>query len=147
MASVNKVILVGHLGRDPETRYLPSGTAVCNISIATSEVWKDKESGEKKERTEWTRCSMFGNTADAAGKYLKKGSLVYLEGSLRTSKYQKDGVDHYSTEVRVDRMQFLDRKASSGSGSADDYAAASGSSRKPGGKDGGASTMDDDIPF
>jgi single-strand DNA-binding protein len=106
MASVNKVILVGNLGRDPETKYLPSGDAVCNFSIATSETWKDK-AGEKQEATEWHRISAFGKLAEICGQYLKKGSTVYIEGSIKTRKYQKDGVDHYSTEIRADRMQMV----------------------------------------
>ena len=109
MASVNKVIIVGNLGRDPETRYLPSGEAVTNISVATTETWKDKTSGEKKEATEWHRISFFGKLAEIAGEYLKKGSQVYVEGQLRTRKYQdkETGKDRYSTEIRADRMQML----------------------------------------
>jgi single-strand DNA-binding protein len=110
MASVNKVILVGNLGRDPETKYLPSGDAVCNFSIATSEAWKDK-AGEKQEATEWHRISAFGKLAEICGQYLKKGSTVYIEGSIKTRKYQKDGVDHYTTDIRADRMQMLGGKA------------------------------------
>lgn len=108
MASVNKVILLGNLGRDPEIRYLQSGEAVCNFSIATTEKWKDKASGDMKEATEWHRISAFGRVAEIAGEYLKKGSPVYIEGSLRTRKWQdKDGKDQYTTEVRVDRLQLL----------------------------------------
>lgn len=109
MASVNKVILVGNLGRDPETKYLPSGDAVCNLSIATSETWKDK-SGEKQESTEWHRVATFGRLAEVCGEYMKKGMTVYIEGRIQTRKYQKDGVDHYSTEIRADRMQMLGGK-------------------------------------
>ena len=113
MASVNKVIIVGNLGRDPETRYLPSGEAVTNISVATTETWKDKASGEKKEATEWHRISFFGKLAEIAGEYLKKGSQVYVEGQLRTRKYQdkETGKDRYSTEIRADRMQMLGSRA------------------------------------
>lgn len=107
MASVNKAIIVGHLGRDPETRYRDSGDAVTSISIATSEQWKDK-SGDKQERTEWHRVVFFGRTAEVAGEYLKKGSLVFVEGRIQTRKYtDKDGVEKYSTEIVGDRLQML----------------------------------------
>ena len=105
MASVNKVILIGNLGRDPETRFMPDGGAVTNTSIATSETWKDKN-GEKQEKTEWHRVAFFGKLAEIAGEYLKKGSQVYVEGRLQTRKWQdKDGQDKYSTEIVADRMQ------------------------------------------
>ncbi len=108
MASVNKVIIVGNLGRDPETRYLPSGEAVTTISIATTDTWKDKTSAEKKEATEWHRVSLFGRLAEIAGEYLKKGAQVYIEGSLRTRKWQdKEGKDRQTTEIRADTMQML----------------------------------------
>jgi single-strand DNA-binding protein len=110
MASVNKVILVGNLGRDPETKYLPSGDAVCNFSIATSETWKDK-AGEKQEATEWHRISAFGKLAEICGQYLKKGSTVYIEGSIKTRTYEKDGEKRYATEIRADRMQMLGGRA------------------------------------
>jgi len=108
MASVNKVILIGNLGADPETRYLPSGDAVTNIRIATSEKWKDK-SGEQQEHTEWHRVAFFGKLAEIAGEYLKKGSPVYVEGRIRTRKWQdkESGQDRYSTEIVADRMQLL----------------------------------------
>jgi single-strand DNA-binding protein len=107
MASVNKVILIGNLGADPEVRYLPSGDAVTNIRLATSETWKDKN-GEKQERTEWHRVAFFGKLAEIAGEYLKKGSQVYVEGSLRTRKWQdKEGQDRYTTEIVAERMQML----------------------------------------
>src|SRR5215831_14717252 len=115
MASVNKVIIVGNLGRDPETRYLPSGEAVTNISVATTDKWKDKASGEMKEATEWHRVSFFGRLAEISGEYLKKGSQVYVEGSLRTRKWQdKEGKDRYSTEIRGDVMQMLGRREGAG---------------------------------
>ena len=115
MASVNKVIIVGNLGADPETRYLPSGEAVTNIRVATTDRWKDKTSGEMKEATEWHRIAFFGRLATVAGEYLKKGSQVYVEGSLRTRKWQdKDGQDRYSTEIRGDVMQMLGRREGGG---------------------------------
>ncbi|MFM7226775.1 MAG: single-stranded DNA-binding protein, partial [Betaproteobacteria bacterium] len=108
MASVNKVIIVGNLGRDPETRYMPSGDAITNIAVATTDKWKDKSTGEQKEATEWHRISFFGRLAEVAGQYLKKGSQVYIEGKLRTRKYtDKDGVEKYSTEIVADVMQML----------------------------------------
>jgi single-strand DNA-binding protein len=153
MASVNKVILVGNLGRDPETRYLPSGEAVTNISLATTDTWKDKASGEKKEATEWHRVSFFGRLAEIAGEYLKKGSQVYVEGQLRTRKWQdKEGKERYTTEIRADTMQMLGSRSGSGepreqrepmmepkSGEAKAPAA-----KKPAGK---FDDMEDDIPF
>ncbi|MEK6243853.1 MAG: single-stranded DNA-binding protein [Pseudomonadota bacterium] len=128
MASVNKVIIVGNLGRDPETRYLPSGEAVTNISVATTDTWKDKTSGEKKEATEWHRVSFFGRLAEIAGEYLKKGSQVYVEGRLRTRKYQdkETGKDRYSTDIIADRMQMLGSRAGAGE--------ARGGSEEPGGE-------------
>src|ERR671918_2861213 len=115
MASVNKVIIVGNLGADPETKYLPSGDAVTNIRVATTDRWKDKTSGEMKEATEWHRIAFFGRLATIAGEYLKKGSQVYVEGSLRTRKWQdKEGQDRYSTEIRGDVMQMLGRREGSG---------------------------------
>ena len=108
MASVNKVILVGNLGKDPETRYAPSGDAITNITLATTDSWKDKSTGEKKEATEWHRVVFFGRLAEIAGEYLKKGSQVYVEGRLRTRKWQdKDGQDRYTTEIVADAMQML----------------------------------------
>jgi single-strand DNA-binding protein len=155
MASVNKVILIGNLGKDPETRYLPSGDAVTNFSIATTEKWKSK-SGEQQEHTEWHRISMFGKVAEIAGEYLKKGSPVYVEGRIRTRKWQdkESGQDKYSTEIVADRMQLLGSRGG-GSGGAEPMArepatAAAGGSSKPqaAGKKGGAfDQMDDDIPF
>jgi single-strand DNA-binding protein len=157
MASVNKVIIVGNLGRDPETRYLPSGEAVTNISVATTETWKDKASGEKKEATEWHRISFFGKLAEIAGEYLKKGSQVYVEGQLRTRKYQdkETGKDRYSTEIRADRMQMLGSRAGAGMPSDDSGGdpaprgagatkPAAAAAKKPAGK---FDDMEDDIPF
>jgi single-strand DNA-binding protein len=167
MASVNKVILIGNLGKDPETRYLPSGDAVTNISVATTDTWKDK-SGEKQEHTEWHRVAFFGKVAEIAGEYLKKGSPVYVEGRIRTRKWQdKEGNDKYSTEIVADRMQLLGGRggggesmmrepsgASSGggggggSGSGGGAAAGGGGAKAAPARKGGAfDEMDDDIPF
>ena len=108
MASINKVILIGNLGRDPENRYLPSGEQVTSIAVAKTESWKDKTTGEKKELTEWSRVSFFGKLAEIAGQYLKKGSQVYIEGRLRTRKYtDKEGIDRYATEIIADTMQMI----------------------------------------
>ena len=151
MASVNKVILIGNLGADPETRYLPSGDAVTNIRIATTDTWKDK-SGEKQEHTEWHRVAFFGKTAEIAGEYLKKGSPVYIEGRIRTRKWQdKEGQERYSTEIVADRMQLLGGRGAGGESMAREPAAATASAGAPKSsprKGGGAfDEMDDDIPF
>ena len=152
MASVNKVILIGNLGADPETRYLPSGDAVTNIRIATTDTWKDK-SGEKQEHTEWHRVAFFGKTAEIAGEYLKKGSPVYVEGRIRTRKWQdKEGQERYSTEIVADRMQLLGARGGGGAEPmAREPAAASagaGGGKPQQRKGGGAfDEMDDDIPF
>jgi single-strand DNA-binding protein len=128
MASVNKVILVGNLGRDPEVRYAPSGDAITNITVATTDQWKDK-SGEKQERTEWHRVVFFGRQAEIAGEYLKKGSQVYIEGSLRTRKWtDQGGQERYTTEIIADRMQMLG--ARSGGASMDAPAAPAGGGRQ-----------------
>ena len=108
---INKVILIGNLGKDPETRYMPSGGAVTNITLATSESWKDKNTGETQERTEWHRVVFFNRLAEIVGEYLKKGSKIYVEGSLRTRKWQdRDGQDRYTTEIVANEMQMLDSK-------------------------------------
>lgn len=155
MASVNKVILVGNLGKDPEVRYSPEGSALCNISIATTSQWKDKASGEKREETEWHRCVMYGRLAEIAGKFLKKGRSVYIEGRLKTRKWQdKDtGADRYSTEIVADQMQMLggkgdevDREAQPKRGGYADRKSAPAPAPAPSGG-GGLSDMDDDIPF
>jgi single-strand DNA-binding protein len=152
---INKVILIGNLGRDPETRYMPSGSAVTNLRLATSESWKDKTTGEQTERTEWHSVAMFGRLAEIAAEYLRKGSKVYIEGKLRTRKWQDktDGKDRYTTEIIADEMQMLDAKgggggmgASSGSGSsapARQSAVADADSGPPS----GGGEFDDDIPF
>lgn len=118
MASVNKVILVGNLGRDPEVRYSPDGAAICNVSIATTSQWKDKASGERREETEWHRVVMYNRLAEIAGEYLKKGRPVYIEGRLKTRKWQdKDtGADRYSTEIVADQMQMLGGRDGGGEG-------------------------------
>ncbi|MBS0486990.1 MAG: single-stranded DNA-binding protein [Proteobacteria bacterium] len=113
---INKVILVGNLGGDPETRYTPSGTAITSIRLATSESWKDKQTGEAQERTEWHRVDFFGRLAEIAGEYLKKGRQVYIEGKLRTDEYEKDGVKRWSTKIIADEMQMLGGKEGGGSG-------------------------------
>ena len=108
MASLNKCIFIGHLGQDPDTKYLPSGDCVTNISIACTEKWKDKQTGEQKENTEWVRVSFFGKLAEVAAKYLKKGGQVYIEGSLRTRKYtDKDGIEKYATDIKASEMKML----------------------------------------
>jgi single-strand DNA-binding protein len=117
MASLNKVLIIGNLGRDPETRYMPSGDAMTTIAVATTESWKDKQTGEKKEATEWHRVTFFGKLAEIAGQYLKKGSQVYIEGSLRTRKYtDKDGVEKYATDIRADEMKMLGSRQGMGGG-------------------------------
>lgn len=117
MASVNKVILVGNLGKDPEMRYMPNGDAVANITLATTDTWKDKTTGDKKEATEWHRIVFFRKLAEIAGQYLKKGSQVYVEGSLKTRKWQdKEGQDRYTTEIVADTMQMLGSRQGMGSG-------------------------------
>lgn len=117
MASLNKVMIIGNLGRDPETRYMPSGDAMTTIAVATTETWKDKQTGEKKDATEWHRIVFFGKLAEIAQQYLKKGTQVYVEGSLRTNRYtDKDGIEKYSTEIRADEMKMLgNRPGSNGS--------------------------------
>ena len=157
MASVNKVNLIGNLGRDPETRYTTGGDAVTTLNIATSEQWKDK-SGEKQERTEWHRVVLFARLAEIAGEYLKKGRSVYIEGRLQTRKYtDKDGVEKYSTEIVGDRMQLLGgREGGAASGGEAEFAgatagggrreSAAGSAPKGGAKK-NTEDFDDDIPF
>jgi len=164
---INKVILIGNLGADPETRAMPSGMTVANIRVATSENWKDKQSGENKERTEWHNVAMFGRLGEIAGEYLKKGSKVYIEGSLRTRKWQdKSGNDRYTTEIIANEMQMLDSRGGGGmgGGGGGDFGGSGGGGRgKPqqsppddfdqggppagGGSDKGGGEFDDDIPF
>jgi len=159
---INKVILVGNLGRDPETRYMPSGGAVTNVSIATSKGWKDRDSGEQKERTEWHRIVFFNKLAEIAGEYLKRGSKVYIEGELRTRDWEKDGQKHYTTEVVASEMQMLDSRGDMGGGGSSSGGQDSGQGGGPSaggsGSSGGSSPaddfgpppsddFDDDIPF
>ena len=121
MASINKVILIGNLGRDPEVRYTPNGSAICNISVATTRNWKDKTSGDKVEETEWHRVVFYDRLAEIAGEYLKKGRPVYVEGRLKTRKWQdKDGKDVYTTEVIADNMQLLGGREGAGGGDSGD---------------------------
>jgi single-strand DNA-binding protein len=163
MASVNKVILIGNLGKDPEVRYAPSGSAICTLAIATSRQWKDKTSGERQEETEWHRVSMFDRMAEVAAEYLKKGKSVYIEGRLKTRKWtDKEGVERYTTEIMADRMEMLGSREGGGMGGDDggDSApaprarpAAAAPARsapvaKPAAKSStGFDDMDDDIPF
>jgi single-strand DNA-binding protein len=151
MASVNKVILVGNLGRDPETRYMPNGEAVTNVTIATTDTWKDKATGEKKEATEWHRVVFYRKLAEIAGQYLKKGSQVYIEGSLKTRKWQdKEGQERYTTEIIADTMQMLGSRQGSGEAPAREREVAPAPAAAGGGKKPAASNfgdMDDDIPF
>lgn len=127
MSGVNKAIIIGNLGRDPEVRATQGGTAVCNFSVATSERWNDKATGEKKEQTEWHKVTCFGRLAEIAGEYLRKGSKVYIEGSLRTRQYEKDGVTHYSTEINARELQMLGGRESVG----DAAEPAQGKAQKP----------------
>lgn len=161
MASVNKVIIVGNLGRDPETRYATSGSAICNITVATSRQWKDKATGEKKEETEWHRVVFYDRLAEIAGEYLKKGRPVYVEGRLKTRKWQdKEGQDRYTTEIVAEEMQLLGSREGGGGGRGGDVefdsagaGAGAGAKGGAGAKTGGAGAkpktddFDDDIPF
>jgi single-strand DNA-binding protein len=162
MASVNKVILIGNLGRDPEVRYAPSGSAICNVTVATSRKWKDKTSGEKQEETEWHRVVFYDRLAEIAGEYLKKGRPVYVEGRLKTRKWtDKDGVEKYTTEIVADQMQLLGSREGMGEGEsrgggggpaarAAGGGAASGGGARPAAQkpaSTGFDDMDDDIPF
>ncbi|HEY8355048.1 MAG TPA: single-stranded DNA-binding protein [Methylophilaceae bacterium] len=156
MASVNKVILVGNLGRDPEVRYMPNGEAVCNFSIATTDTWKDKN-GQRQERTEWHNIVMYRRLAEIAGEYLKKGRSVYIEGRLQTRKWQtKDGQDRYTTEIIADQMQMLGGGREGGSAASfddmnQDYevppARPSAPASKPAAPSSSFDEFDDDIPF
>ena len=151
---VNKVILIGNLGADPETRAMPSGTTVANLRVATSESWRDKQTGEQQERTEWHRVALFGRLAEIAGEYLRKGSQVYIEGSLRTRKWQdKEGKDRYSTEIVGNDLQMLGGRAGAGGAGAAPVSAGAGSASPPAyaeestGSGSRSEEFDDDIPF
>ena len=139
---INKVILVGNLGRDPETRYLPSGGAGTNVSLATSRSWKDRDSGEQKEKTEWHRIVFFNRLAEIAGEYLKRGSKVYVEGELRTREWEKEGQKHFTTEIVGNEMQMLDSK-----GGSSDYETSNSSSGATPTSLSSTEIIDDDIPF
>ena len=145
---INKVILVGNLGADPETRYMPSGSAVTNLSVATSESWKDKQTGEQTERTEWHSVAIFDRLAEVAAEYLRKGSQVYIEGKLQTRKWQdRDGNDRWTTEIRASEMQMLGGRGSGGGsfgGGAPQQGGGGGGSAPP---EPAADDFDDDIPF
>ena len=171
MASVNKVIVLGNLGKDPEVRYMPSGSAICNVTVATSRQWKNKDSGDKMEETEWHRVSLFDRQAEIAGEYLKKGSSVYFEGRLKTRKWtDKEGVDRYTTEIIADVMQLLGSRQGAGGAGGDEEGGGGGHSERsapqraapasrpqasapapasrPAPKSAtGFDNMDDDIPF
>ncbi|MFQ5981988.1 MAG: single-stranded DNA-binding protein [Woeseiaceae bacterium] len=139
---VNKVIVIGNLGQDPDTRYMPSGSAVTNLRVATNESWKDKQTGEQKDRTEWHSVAMFGRLAEIAAEYLRKGSQVYIEGKLRTRKWQdRDGNDRYTTEIIADEMQMLGARSGAGAPAMSDSPPPS-AQPQPSGDD-----FDDDIPF
>ena len=139
---INKVILVGNLGRDPETRYLPSGGAVTNVSLATSRSWKDRDSGEQKEKTEWHRVVFFNRLGEIAGEYLKRGSKVYVEGELRTREWEKEGQKHFTTEIVATEMQMLDSK-----GGNSDFEKNNNSSIAAPSSLSSSDMVDDDIPF
>ena len=150
---INKVIIIGNVGGDPETRYMPSGSAVTNLTVATNESWKDKQTGEQKERTEWHRVAMFNRLAEIAAEYLRKGSQVYIEGKLRTRKWQdKSGQDRYTTEIIADEMQMLGGRGGSGGGG--NFGGGSQGGGQDSGQGGGNAPpqpgpddFDDDIPF
>jgi single-strand DNA-binding protein len=138
---INKVILVGNVGKDPETRYAAGGACITTVSVATSESWKDKQTGEQKERTEWHRVKFFGRIAEIAGEYLKKGSQVYIEGSLRTEEYEKDGVKKYSTDIVAQEMQMLGGRPGA------DSARQAPRDNSAGPRTSGGAVADDDVPF
>ena len=156
MASVNKVIIIGNLGKDPEVRYATSGSAICNITVATSRNWKDKTSGERQEETEWHRVTFFDRMAEVAGEYLKKGKSVYVEGRLKTRKWtDKEGVEKYTTEIVASEMQLLGSREGTGGDEAGGGQRSAPASRPAAGRpaataaksSSGFADMDDDIPF
>jgi len=152
---VNKVVLIGNLGNDPEIRYTPSGSAVANVTLATSSAWRDKQSGELQERTEWHRIIFFNRLAEIVGEYLRKGSKIYVEGSLRTRKWQdKSGIDRYTTEIIANEMQMLDSRGNVGNGNSNPNRAERGNQAtdspmmaEHGMPEGPSADFDDDIPF
>lgn len=147
MASLNKALIIGNIGQDPETRYMPNGDAVTNISVATTESWKDKATGEKKEQVEWHRCTFYRKLAEIAGQYLKKGSQVYIEGRLQTRKWtDKDGIERYTTEIIADTMKMLGSKQGGHAHQNDDDRPAP-RQQSAGRAAPNFSDMDDDIPF
>ena len=147
MNGINKVIIVGTVGRDPEVKYMPGGSAVVNLSVATSEKWKDKTTGEAKERTEWHRCTFYGRLAEIVGEYIRKGSKLYVEGKLQTRKWQKDGQDHYTTEVICFQMQMLGGKSAEQQEQGETDPAATGAAGKGAAPVDDSAPFDDDIPF
>ena len=146
---INKVIIVGNLGRDPETRYLPSGGAVTNVSVATSKSWRDRESGEQKDRTEWHRIVFFNRLAEIASEYLKRGSKIYLEGELRTREWEREGQKHYTTEIVANEMQMLDSRGGMEGGGGGNFGGSGGQSGRQQDDFGPppSDDFDDDIPF
>ena len=148
---INRVILIGNLGSDPDLRYMPNGNAVCNITLATSDSWKDKQTGQQQERTEWHRVSLFGKVAEIAGQYLRKGSKIYVEGRLQTREWEKDGIKRYTTEVIVDmggQMQMLDSKGDNAGGGQQAAARPAQQQSQQQSQAGGQfDNFDDDIPF
>lgn len=148
MASLNHCTFIGNLGRDPELKYMPSGDAVCSISIATTQKWKDRNTGEQKEATEWIPLEFFGKLAEIAGQYLKKGSSIYVSGRFSTRKYtDKDGVEKYTTSIKVDQMQMLSGQPGGGAGAAPAQRPAAAPAARPAAGKPAPRPQDDDIPF
>lgn len=152
MAGVNKVIIIGNLGRDPELKRTDAGTPVCRLSVATTRTWNNKNTDEKEEETEWHRITVWGKTAEHCNNYLAKGRQVYVEGRLRTSSYEQDGVKKWSTEIVADTVQFLGGRGDGGGnsgndGGGDDRGGSSSSGGSSGAPSGGETDLDDDIPF
>lgn len=144
---LNKVILIGNLGADPDLRFMPNGNPVAQVSLATTRRWKDKQSGERKEDTEWHRLIFYNRLAEIAGEYLKKGSKIYVEGRLQTRKWQKDGVDHYTTEIIVGEMHMLDSRQGTDSGAAAGNKYDPPQMKTPAPAGDNSDDFDDDIPF
>ncbi|NBS26250.1 MAG: single-stranded DNA-binding protein [Gammaproteobacteria bacterium] len=144
---INKVILVGNVGQDPETRYMPNGNAVTNITLATSETWKDKNTGEQQERTEWHRVTFYQRLAEIVAEYVKKGSKLYIEGRLQTRSWEQDGIKRYATDIIANEMQMLDSRGSGGGGGSYEPAQQSGASEPAKTAPADMGDFDDDIPF